>query len=67
VCAHHHFPCGNIAERWKIAVLPPYVPPLNLLDDGIWGNLQAESNTMAHLKMGSLKQTIWQLRAATGG
>jgi hypothetical protein len=44
--------------------LPPYPPPLNLLDYGIWGILQVKGNAMAHPKMGSLKRTIRQLRAA---
>jgi hypothetical protein len=35
-----------------------------LLDYGIWGILQVKGNAMAHPKMGSLKRTIRQLRAA---
>jgi hypothetical protein len=41
--------------------------PLNLLDYGTWGILRAKGNAMSHPKMGSLKQTIWQMQAAKLG
>jgi hypothetical protein len=47
-----------------MAVLPQYLPPLNSLDYGTWGALKVKGNAMAQQKMGSLKQTIWQLWAA---
>ncbi len=34
------------------------------LDYGTRGTLKLKGNAMAHWKMGSLKQTVWQLRAA---
>ncbi len=38
--------------------------PLNLLDYGTWGILRAKGNAMGHPKLGSLKQTVWQMHAA---
>jgi hypothetical protein len=49
--------------HWQIAVLPSYSPPLNLLDYNIWGIFKIKGNAMAHRKIGSPKQTIWQLHA----
>jgi hypothetical protein len=60
----HHFHCGYIAERWQIAVLPPNSPPLNLLDYGTCGILQAKGNATAHPKFSFLKQTMYQLWSA---
>jgi hypothetical protein len=57
-------PSGNIAARWQIAVLPPYLPPLKSLDYGKWRVVQPKGKATAHPKMGALKRTIWQLRAA---
>jgi hypothetical protein len=48
-------------------VLPPYSPPLTSLDYGTWGVLKLKGNAMAHPKMSTLKQTVWQLRAAKVG
>jgi hypothetical protein len=62
--ARRNFSSGKIAAHWQLAVLPPYSPPLNLLDYGIWGVVQPKGKATAHPKMGALKQTIWQLRAA---
>jgi hypothetical protein len=33
----------------------------------LWGILQVQGNTMAHLQMGSLERTIWQLRPTKVG
>jgi hypothetical protein len=41
--------------------------PLNSLDYGTWGVLQVKGNTAAHPKLGTLKQTIWQLQSAKVG
>jgi hypothetical protein len=45
-------------------VLPLNLLPLNSLEYIIWDVLQPKGNAMAHPKMGALKQTVWQLRAA---
>jgi hypothetical protein len=68
-CAHalHHFPSRIIAERWQITVLPLYLPPLNSLDYGTWRILKPKGNATAQQKMGALKRTVWQLRAAKVG
>jgi hypothetical protein len=45
-------------------VLPPYLLPLKSLGYDTWGALLVNINTTVHLKMGTLKRTIWQLWAA---
>jgi hypothetical protein len=47
--------------------LPPYSLPLNSLDYGNNGVLKPKGNAMAHQKMGALKRTVQQLRAAKVG
>jgi hypothetical protein len=48
-------------------VLPPYSPPLKSLDFGNNRVLKPKGNPTAHNKMGALKRTVWQLRAAKVG
>jgi hypothetical protein len=64
--ARRHFPSEIIAARWQITVLLPYSPPLNSLDYGTW-LMKQKVSAMAHPKMDTLKQTVWQLRAAKVG
>jgi hypothetical protein len=61
-CCHFHY--GKSAALWQIAILPPYSLSLKSLDYGSWGILKSKGNATAHLKMGSLKWTVWRLRAA---
>jgi hypothetical protein len=45
-------------------ILAPYLLSLSLLDYANWCVLQAKGNATAHLIIGPLKQTVWQLQAA---
>ncbi len=58
--ARRQIPSGKITAHWKLAVLPP----LNSLNHGIWGVVQPKGKAAAHPKMGALKRTVWQWRAA---
>jgi hypothetical protein len=62
-CAHHHFPCRKNAVHWKKYDFAAIFTAPKLA--GLWQQrrMQAKGNAVAHPKIGSLKRTVWQLRA----
>jgi hypothetical protein len=62
--AHTTKSLAETSLRWQIAVLPLYSLPQNLLDYDNRSVVQPKGKAMAHPKMGALKRTVWQRRAA---